>query len=452
MSKHRIKRGLDLPLAGAPKQRVFDAPQPTAVAVVAADYVGMKPTMRVRVGDAVSTGDTLFEHKKLPGIRFTSPASGTVSAIERGQKRALVSVVVRVDPGAGAHRAFASFTGKHPSSLAPEDVRELLLESGLWTAIRARPFGGLADPATRPHSIFVTAMDTNPLAPNSEVLLEGHEEDFERGLHTLSRLSEGPVHICRATDTNIPVPTTEPFEDHQFSGPHPSGTVGVHIHLLDPVHQDKLVWYVGLQDVTAIGRLFATGELSSERIVALCGPSVRDPRLLRTRLGAATADLVRGELVEGQHRVVSGSVLSDRRAEGATEGFLGRYHQQISVLGEGDQRELLGWLSPGRELFSTSRTFLSKLLPQKKFAMTTTTHGSDRAIVSIGLYERVMPLDIEPSFLLKAVVSGDIDRAAELGALELEEEDLALCTFVCPSKVDYGPHLRAVLDELEAEG
>ncbi len=228
--------------------------------------------------------------------------------------------------------------------------------------------------------------------------------------------------------------------------------MGVHIHLLDPVHQDKLVWYVGLQDVTAIGRLFATGELSSERIVALCGPSVRDPRLLRTRLGAATADLVRGELVEGQHRVVSGSVLSGRRAEGATEGFLGRYHQQISVLGEGDQRELLGWLSPGRELFSTSRTFLSKLLPEKKFAMTTTTHGSDRAIIPIGLYERVMPLDIEPSFLLKAVVMGDIDRAAELGALELEEEDLALCTFVCPSKVDYGPHLRAVLDELEAEG
>jgi Na+-transporting NADH:ubiquinone oxidoreductase subunit A len=452
MALHRIRKGLDLPLAGAPEQRIDEAQSPARVAILAADYVGMKPTMKVTAGDAVRTGDVLFEHKRLPAVRFTSPGAGTVAAVERGAKRALQSVIVQLDVGTGSQRDLTSFTGKHPTSCNDTEVRELLLESGLWTALRERPFGGVPDPDTRPHSLFVTVSDSNPLAPDPATVLAGRHDDFERGLTALSKLGDGPVYVCQPAGSPAPVPAQGPFRNEEFVGPHPAGTVGLHIHLLDPVDRNKRVWYLGAQDVVAIGRLFDTGTIDSERIVALGGPSVRNPRLLRTRLGAATDDLVAGEVVGGEHRVISGSALSGRQAEGPTHGFLGRYHQQITVLPEGGERELFGWLAPGAKRFSVSRTFLSRLFPGRRFAMDTDTNGSDRAIVPIGLYERVVPFDIHASFVLKALVMGDVERAEELGALELEEEDLGLCTFVCPSKSDYGPYLRSVLTILEKEG
>jgi Na+-transporting NADH:ubiquinone oxidoreductase subunit A len=452
------------------------------VALLADDYPGMKPGMHVQVGDAVRLGQSLFEDKKDPAVRYPAPGSGTVVAIHRGAKRALQSVVIRLDArdrGDGDDSvSFSAYTGRHPSSLDRAEVRALLLESGLWTALRGRPFGRVASSAATPRSIFVTALDTQPLAPDLRLAYEGRESDLERGLHALARLTDGPVFLCRAPGSPIAAPTGGQFRVEEFAGPHPAGLPGSHIHLLDPASRTRLVWYVGLQDVTAIGKLFGTGKLDVRRLVTLAGPSVKNPRHLRTRLGAAIDDLVAAELRTGPsgngtaasaahgsapggahsaapvaaHRVISGSVLSGRAAHGDELGYLGRYHQQISAVPEDVERRFLGWLAPGANDYSVTNLFLSRLAPGKRFELTTSTHGSPRAIVPIGLYEKVMPLDIHPTFLLKALAVGDVERAEELGCLELEEEDLALCTFVCPGKIDHGSHLRSVLHTIEKEG
>lgn len=456
MGLHKIKKGLDLPLAGAPEQRIVDASQPSRVALLGPDYPGLRPTVHVAVGERVRRGQLLFEDKKLPGVRFTSPAAGSVAALHRGEKRTFQSVVIQVDSTdsgrEGDQVSFASYTGSHPTSLGRSDVRDLLVESGLWTALRARPFGRVADPGIEPHSVFVTASDSHPLAADPDRVLQGRESDFERGLVALSKLTDGPVFVCKRRGSAVEAPNREPFRLEEFSGPHPAGTAGLHIHTLDPVSRGKVVWQVGYQDVVAMGILFGTGRLDVARVVALSGPAVLRPRLLRSRLGAALEDLVAGELASGENRVVSGSVLSGRTAQGEVLGYLGRYHQQVSVLPEGRKREFLGWLGPGINKFSTANTYLGRLIPGRKFALDTSTQGSPRAIVPIGLYERIMPMDLMPSFLLKALVTGDVERAEELGCLELVEEDLALCTFVCPGKVEYGPYLRDTLSILEQEG
>ncbi len=465
MAVHKIKKGLSLPIEGEPQQVIEDAPAPGRVALVAADYHGMKPTMHVKVGDGVRRGQLLFEDKKTPGVRFTAIAGGKVVAIHRGARRALQSVVIEPDDSERAGKAdsvrFATDTGKHPAELSGEQVKELLLESGLWTALRGRPFSRVADPATTPHSIFVTAVDTHPLAADPTVVVQGREDDFERGVAALLKLTEGKVYVCTAAGSSWPVPAGSAgggqagqarVQVEEFSGRHPAGTAGVHIHTLDPVDRRKVVWHLGYQDAIAIGRLFHRGELDVARVISLAGPAVTRPRLLRTRLGASTDDLTRGEVADGELRLISGSVLSGRAAQGEVHGFLGRYDAQVSVLAEGREREFLGWLAPGTSKFSTTWSFLSSLLPGKKYAFTTTNNGSDRAIVPIGLYERVFPLDILPSYLLRALAMGDVEHAEELGALELDEEDLALLTFVCPSKSEHGQNLRNVLTLIEKEG
>ena len=456
MGLHTFRKGLRLPLAGAPVQETETAAQPRHAAVVAADTVGLRPAMHVAEGDDVRRGQLLFEDKTAPGVRFTAPAAGRVVGVNRGARRALQSVVIELSraerEGRGPDEvAYGAFSGRHPGGMAEDDVRALLLESGLWTAIRARPFGRVADPAVRPHSIFVTATDTQPHAPSPAACI-GRGEAFERGVAALCRLTDGPVYVCTDPHTDVPLPASDQVRHEQFSGPHPAGTVGLHIHTLDPVHRRKTVWHAGAQDVAAIGTLFRSGTLDVARVVALGGPLVRRPRLLRTRLGASLDDLLRGELHDGEARVISGSVLAGRTASGPLHGYLGRYHQQVAVLAEGREREFIGWLLPGLRKFSAIRTFVSGWLPGRQFPMTTSTHGSRRAIVPIGMFERVMPLDLMATALLRALLMGDVDRAEELGCLELDEEDLALCTFVCAGKNDYGPHLRQVLDTLEREG
>jgi Na+-transporting NADH:ubiquinone oxidoreductase subunit A len=412
--------------------------------------------MRVAEGDEVRRGQLLFEDKKMPGVRYTSPGDGRVAAINRGERRAFESLVVELSAadrgGRGEQVSLSSFDGRHPSALSGDAVRELLLESGLWTALRARPFSRVANPSVRPHAIFVTAMDTDPLAPDVEVVMGGREADFDRGLAALARLTDGPVFLCTAGTFSLPVPASDRIRHERFAGPHPAGTAGFHIHTLAPAGRERTVWHAGCQDVLAIGRLFETGTIDAGRVVALAGPAVRRPRLLQTRLGAATADLVAGELVEGEVRVISGSVLSGRTAMGPVHGFLGRYHRQVAVLLEGRRREFLGWAGPGLGKFSAIGVFFSRLVPGRHFAFTTSTNGSPRAIVPIGLYEKVMPFDLPPTFLLKALVTRDVERAEQLGCLELDEEDVALCTFVCPGKNDYGPYLRDVLSTIEKEG
>ena len=456
MSRHVIHKGLDLPILGDPQQRIEDARPPKRVALLADDYIGMRPTMFVSPGDVVRRGDALFEDKKTPGVRYTSPAAGRIAAINRGERRALQSVVIELDDaereGRGEQARFESFDGQDVAALSREQVAALLIESGLWTTLRRRPFSKVADPVEKPDAVFVTAMDTNPLAPSVDAVLAGREADFERGVAALAQLLDGPVYVCKAPSTSLRAPSNGRVSIEDFEGPHPAGTAGLHIHTLRPVNRARVVWHVNYQDVLAIGRLFAEGVLDVDRVISLAGPSVKNPRLLRTRIGASTDELVSGELLEGEQRVISGSVLSGRSARGGVLGYLGRYHLQISALPEGREREFLGWLDLGANKFSTINVVLSRLFKNKRFRFTTTTNGSDRAMVPIGMYERVMPMDIMATFLLRALLMQDIERAEELGVLELDEEDLALCTFVCPGKSEYGPLLRRILTTIEKEG
>lgn len=455
MLRHRIRKGLDLPLAGAPEQIVHAAPRASRVALLGADYAGLRPRIAVQPGERVARGQLLFEDGKNPGVRFTAPGAGQVIGVHRGERRVLQSVVIALDPaeqeGGDAEQArFASFRGRSPGDLEPSEVRTLLVESGLWIAFRTRPYSRAPAIDSVPAAIFVTAIDTQPHAPAVDVALTGREEEFAVGLAALELLGPGPVYLCRAPGSKVAPGGRAVVAE--FSGPHPAGTAGVHIHLLAPVHHDRTVWHVGYQDVAAIGRLLTTGRLDVERVVSLAGPGVARPRLLRTRLGAAIDDLVSGELVSGEHRVVSGSVLAGRNAMGEAEGYLGRFHLQVSALAEGRDREVFGWLKPQWSAFSVTRAFASSLRPRRRFALTTAAHGPARPMVPFGVYETVMPLDIEPTFLLRALVTGDLEQAECLGVMEFDEEDLALCTFVSPGKEDYGPLLRSVLDRLRKEG
>ena len=443
-----IKKGLDLPIAGKPEQVIRDGNTVTEVALLGEEYVGMRPSMKVREGDVVKKGQVLFEDKKNPGVIFTAPASGTITAIHRGEKRVLQSVVIRIEGDESI--SFTKYAANELSSLTSEQVRKNLQESGLWTAFRTRPFSKVPAVDGVPSSIFVNAMDTNPLAADPAVIISEYEKDFVNGLTVLSRLHEGNIHLCKAPENKIPASHASNVVINEFSGPHPAGLSGTHIHFIDPVGIGKTVWYVNYQDVIAIGRLFTTGELSVERVVAIGGPQVKNPRLVRTRLGANLSQLTANELKDGENRVISGSVLSGMKAVGPVD-YLGRYALQVSVLEEGREKEFLGWITLGSNKFSISRTTLGHFA-KKLFNMTTAVNGGERAMVPIGAYERVVPLDIIPTLLLRDLSAGDTDSAQALGCLELDEEDLALCTFVCPGKNEYGSLLRAALDKIEKEG
>jgi Na+-transporting NADH:ubiquinone oxidoreductase subunit A len=444
-----LKKGLDVPIAGEPLQQIEGEHLPRSAALLGPDYVGMKPHFEVAVGDRVKLGQLLFTDKKTPGVRCTSPGAGTVKAIHRGEKRLFLSVVIELD--GDEEVTFPSFSGSELLSIDRKKAVGVLLESGLWTALRSRPFGRVADPARVPRSVFVTVMDSNPHAPSMEKVLEGRESDFNEGLKVVAALTEGKIYVCTDRSTTVPVPWRGGMETVVFDGPHPAGNAGTHIHFLDPVGRDGVVWHVDAQDVAAIGALFTTGRMDTGRVISLAGPSVIRPRLLRTRIGAALEGLAARDLKSAGSRIVSGSVVSGRTASGPL-AYLGRYHQQVSALPEGGERRVLGWLNPGTELFSVKNIFLSSLSRRKKFAFTTELHGDMRAIVPIGSYEKVMPLDILPTFLLKALAVNDVEEAEGLGCLELVEEDLALCTLVCPSKIDHGANLRRTLTTMEKEG
>ena len=439
-----IKPGLDLPIKGSPRQEIGKAAAVTRVALLGPDYVGMKPTMLVKEGDVVKLGQPLFADKKNEGVQFTSPGSGTVVEINRGERRVFQSIVIELDDTI----AGVSFKAHNDlASLSRTTVVEELVKSGLWPAIRRRPYEKIPSIDSIPHSIFVNAMDTNPLAGDQSIAIARQPTAFVDGISVISKLTEGKVFVCRGPDASFNAGTAEVAI---FSGKHPAGLVGTHIHHLDSVGEGKEVWHLSAQDIIAIGYLFKEGELSSERVISLAGPSVVNPRLVVTRVGASLHELTADELVTGSHRVVSGSILGGRTASGVL-GYLGRYHQQVSVLEEGTERVPFGWLSPGTNKHSVMGIYLSKLMPNKLVDYTTNTNGSPRAMVPVGAYEKVMPLDILPTQLLRSLIVGDTDMAVKLGALELAEEDLALCTYVCPGKYEYGPILRDNLTTIESE-
>ncbi|MEB5751441.1 Na(+)-translocating NADH-quinone reductase subunit A [Leclercia adecarboxylata] len=445
----RIRKGLDLPISGIPDQQISPCPMPRHVALLGDDYVGMRPTMLVQEGDSVIKGQPLFEDKKNPGVFFTAPASGTVVAINRGERRVLQSVVIRIE-GEG-EREFTRHDATALATLTREAVQSQLLESGLWTAFRTRPFSKTPVPGTVPAAIFVTAMDTNPLCADPQPLILAQRQAFDAGLTLLTRLTEGKVHVCQASGGKLGGHPQGQVTFNTFAGPHPAGLVGTHIHFLEAVSLTKQVWHLNYQDVIAIGKLFTTGQLCTERVIALGGPQMRHPRLVRTCLGADINELLVDETLEGENRHISGSVLSGRHAVGV-QAYLGRFHLQVSVVKEGREKELFGWVMPGKEKFSITRTTLGHFLRNKLFNFSTDTNGGERAMVPIGNYERVMPLDILPTVLLRDLLAGDTDGAQALGCLELDEEDLALCTYVCPGKYEYGPVLREVLTRIEQEG
>lgn len=449
----KIKRGLDLPISGQPEQAITQARPLRSVAVLGADYIGIRPTMLVQVGSQVKAGEALFTCKKTPGLRVTSPATGVVSAINRGERRVLISVVIDIEDQQGEPLNFAQYEQATLLSLTVDAVREQLLESGLWTALRTRPFNKVpSGEATAPAAIFITAMDTRPLAANPEVVLAEYRDDFHAGVKVVSRLTSGEVFVCTNAQTQLDAKQPSNVRHEIFSGPHPAGLVGTHIHQLRPVDSKTTVWTLGYQDVIAIGHLFLTGKLWTERIISLAGPAIENPRLLRTQLGANLEELAAAEVSDPQNsRLISGSVLDGHLACGIT-AFLGRYDLQLSALMEDRQRKLLGYLSPGTKKHSVMPIYWSRFFRDRLLNLTTSTNGSARAMVPVGAYESVMPLDILATQLLRALLTEDLDTAIELGCLELAEEDLALCTYSCPSKYEYGPVLRHVLTRIEKEG
>lgn len=450
----KINKGLDLPIAGKPEQRIHAARPVRHVAVLGVDHVDLKPTMLVAEGDRVKLGQALFEHKKLPGVRITAPGAGEVVAINRGARRLLQSVVIRLDE-TEEEETFAAYQPGELAGLSGEQVVENLLASGMWTALRTRPFGKLPDPTTRPVAVFVTATDTNPLAADPATIIEAEGEAFVSGLNVVSRLTDGKLWVCKAAEAALPtagLPANAVVAS--FEGPHPAGLPSTHIHFLDPVHAHKTVWHLNYQDVIAIGKLFVTGRICTERIIALGGPQVKEPRLLRTRMGASIEELLEGELGDGDNRAVSGSVLSGRRAAGWSS-YIGCHHLQISVIEETSPRELLGWFNPaGKIKFSFLNVTLNAFKREKGLSIdfTANQNGSPRAMVPVGAFEDVMPLDILPTQLLRYLLVRDTDMAQKLGCLELDEEDLALCSFVCVGKYDYAPVLRQNLSQIEREG
>lgn len=441
----RLRRGLDLPVPGAAGGGVEAAPAIHSVGILGADYAGLRLRALVAGGDAVETGQPVLEDRTRPALRVTSPGAGRVQAIHQGERRSIESVVIAL--GAGGERRFEAHEPRALGALPRAALVEQLCASGLWCALRARPFGKIPDPGTEPAAIFVTAIDTHALAPPPELSVMEHPEDFAHGLVLLTRLTGGAVYLCRRAGSPISAPTHARVREAEFEGPHPAGLAGTHIHHLHRIAAGRSVWTVAYPDVIAIGKLFTSGRLWLERIVSVAGPGVRRPRFVRARLGASTEDLVQGGLAEGRCRVVSGPLLSGRTAAGHA-AFLGRRHLSVSALREPEPRERAPWWGVGRA--GRAR----RLLPGAGAAGGWAAGSGGEApgpFVPLPAFDRAVALDLAVAPLLRALVVGDAESARTLGALELEEEDLALCSFLCPSGIDYGALLRRVLERLEAD-
>lgn len=445
-----IKKGLDLPISGEPANEISEH-TPTHVALIGYDYIGMRPTMSVKEGDTVAKGQVLFEDKKRAGVKYTAPVSGRIVSLNRGERRVFESIVIAANPSAADEVTFNAYAAADLASIDREAVKEQLVASGEWTAFRTRPFSRTPEINSVPSAIFVTATDTNPLATDPARIINDSIDAFNDGLAVISTLSP-KTYVCHGE--TAPAKATNVANDtvyEGFTGKHPAGNAGTHIHFLHPLGRGASVWTIGYQDVIAIGKLFTTGRIHTDRVISLAGPAVNNPRLIRTTRGADLAELTANELKGNDNRIISGSVLSGRTAAGSI-AYLGRFHNQVSVLAEGRERPALHFFTLGANRFSMLPIYISQFFGGKKYDFTTSTNGSPRAMVPIGSFEKVMPQDYLPTQLLRSLIVGDIIEAVELGALELDEEDLALCTFVSPGKYEFGDILRDNLTRIEQEG
>jgi len=447
----KVKKGLNVPIVGSPTEDLDTLKNVRSVAIIGSDYHGMRPTMLVEEGDTVKLGQALFEDKKNPGVIFTSPGAGKIESINRGPRRALQSVVIEL--GEEVSVKFNKYEENQLKTIPSSEIRKNLISSGLWTAFRTRPFSKIPAINSNPSNIFVTAIDTNPLGPNVNKIIEMNESLFNSGLKVIKALTKQPVHLCVDPNFSLDLEKDSQLINHIFSGPHPAGLAGTHMHFISPATLKNVNWTINYQDVIAFGELFLTGELPIDKIVSLAGPQVTNPRLIKTRIGACTDELCAGELTQRDNRVISGSIINGREAVGPF-AYLGRYHNQISVVSETNKsdRQFMNWLNPGPRRFSKIPLFISSLFSDKEFKFKTLMNGSDRAIVPIGIYEEVVPLNILPTILLRYIAVGETEKIQSLGGLELDEEDLALCSFVCPSKYDFGSLLRNNLTQIEVEG
>jgi Na+-transporting NADH:ubiquinone oxidoreductase subunit A len=443
----KLKKGLDISIQGEAAKVLAAAVQPTRYAVKPTDFPGLTPKLNVKVGDQVLAGSPLFHDKIHPEILFNSPVSGKVVLINRGDRRLLLEVVVEKEGD-----EFIDFGKNDPAALSGEKIRELLLKSGLWPSIRQRPYHIVANPAASPKAIFISGFDTSPLAPDLKFVMDNSSAShFNTGIEALKKLTAGKVHLVLPGKQEVSelLKNAKGTEVSHFSGPHPSGNVGIHIHHIDPINKGEVAWYVNAQDVLAIGRFFTEGKYNHERIVALTGSQVLHPQYYKVRSGASVAAFVKDNVHPGHLRYISGNVLTGISV--GPEGFLSYYDSQVTVIPEGDYFEFFGWASPGLNKFSFSRTFASKLLPGKKFNLDTNLHGGERAFVMTGQYEKVVPMDIYPMQLLKAILAEDIEMMENLGIYEIAEEDFALCEFICPSKIEIQSIVRKGLDLMVRE-
>lgn len=443
----KLKRGLDIKISGVPEKTLTSMPDSLYYGVKPIDFPGLTPKLNVKVGDKVMAGSPLFHDKLHPEVLFTSPVSGTVTQVTRGDRRKMLEVVVEKSGD-----QFIDFGKSDPSALSRDQIKESLLKSGLWPAIRQRPYHIIANSKAVPKAVFISGFDTSPLAPDYNFVMDNSSTtNFNSGLVALKKLTDGKVNlILNGKGENSEVlKKANVVEISHISGPHPAGNVGIQIHHLNPVNKGEVVWYVNLQDVLAIGRLFDEGNYDNERIIALTGSDVNKPQYYKILTGASVAPLLKDTLNDGKHRIISGNVLTGTAI--AADGYLGYYDSQVTVIPEGDYFEFFGWAKPGFDKFSFYKTFASKLFPRKKYNLDTNLHGGERAFVMTGQYEKVLPMDIYPMQLLKAILAEDIEMMENLGIYEIAEEDFALCEYICPSKIEIQSIVRKGLDLMVRE-
>ena len=450
MKRFSLRKGLDLPITGAPKPEVSDAPAVTTYAVLGDDYIGLKPRILVAEGETVAVGTPIMIHKDLPEVNIVSPVAGRIKAINRGARRKLISVEILEDKGISAP---VDFSNVGDVSTA-EGLAERLCAAGLWTSFRTRPYSKVPTPDTRPAAIFVTAMDSEPLAMDPSAFIQENAKAFVRGLEAITAFTDGTTYLCQADGVALPGSDLQGVEAAGFAGPHPAGLAGTHIHFLDPIAGDKVVWTIGYADVIRIGTLLITGQYDPTTVIALTGPACAEPRLIRTKTGASLQELSAKDTPSDMPvRLISGSVLSGRAGEGVS-AFLGRYARQVTIIEEDRKQIPMGWVRPMFSKYAVQPVLGSALsrLGGRKFPLTTNLNGGRRAMVPIGTFETLMPQDYLPTQLLRALLVMDTDQAQALGALELDEEDLGLVGFACPAKYEYGEALRDSLTKIEKEG
>jgi len=447
MGVFKLNKGYDIPLQGSAERRVENSPKTTAIAVQPIDFPGMRPGMKVDNGDTVKRGTVLFVDKQRPEISFRSPAAGTVREVVRGDRRAIQRVII--DVSADTSESFTSFSKTQVADFTADKAKGILLASGLWSALRQRPFNKIADFTKTPKAIYISAVDTAPLQAETDMLLDGRVQDFQLGIDFLSKLTEGKIHLSTSSSTESFFSKITGVEAHQFSGPHPAGNVGVQIHHIDRLLAGDMVWYISPRHIAQIGSFLSKGEYPGSKVVALTGSELINRHYAKATEGALVSDLVNTPIARGKQRVISGNVLTGKQTK--ADGFVGFYDDMITVIPEVAGRRFMGWVQLGLNSNSFWRLFLSKFTPKRKLAVTTDMNGEERAFVSTGEYEKVVPMDVLPVHLCKAILVEDIELMEQLGIYEVSAEDLALCSYICPSKIEFGDIIEKGILAMEKE-